>query len=169
MKEIGSLSDTCWASRYKTSQADNDCNEGIENALIEIKNSASKQSFEANGLLITFRFNKFIILLKVFTKLLNIIHVLHKTLQLEDSNLGFASDQIIATIKMLKSLRNNLEWNNLWDSFKDWLTDYNKRIPFANIQNDFVYDEHIPNRVPNNPNSDFYNELYFPILDNLIV
>ena len=168
-KEISAISDTRWACRYRTVKAIDDSYDAIETSLLFISKGDSRQRFEANGLLSTYKTCEFNISLKIFVKILSIIHVLHKSLQSEDSDLSAATDQILGTIRVLKALRNNLEWNIIWNSIDNNKSIPNKRIRTANINEDFVYNYvQTDNNLSIENLSEFYkSHLYFEVIDTL--
>ncbi len=93
--------------------------DAIESLLSNIGNYNSRKSFEAAGLLNTLQSGEFLMSLNIFVKVLSIIHVLHKSFQSKQCDLLSAAIQIIGTIRALKAIHNNLEWNSLWDSVKE--------------------------------------------------
>lgn len=172
-REVVALSDTRWACRYQSVKSVSEALQSLEQLLSDISKSDSKHAFTALGLLKSIKSLEFRLCLKFFLNILEIIHVVHKTLQSENCTLDFASNQITGAIRLLKSFRADDEWLTFWYSICNDLGIVTpKRQRKANTDPNFHYE--IPDSLYVNdqsiqsPEEHYKHSLYFAVLDNII-
>jgi len=93
--EIGQLSDTRWACRWKSVEAVKTNYAAIVKSLVELSDPVlTNCSAEAAGLSLHIQKSDFVVALFIFEEFLRIIHVAHKALQCSTITLGRAGDVV---------------------------------------------------------------------------
>ena len=90
VKEIGQLSDTRWACRWKSVEALKSNYAAVVKSLVQLSDPVATCSAEATGLSLHLQKPEFVISLIIFEDFLRIINVAHKALQCSSITLGKA-------------------------------------------------------------------------------
>lgn len=122
-KELGQMSDTRWACRYKTCDAVKTSYNAILEALdLEINEDRDRNSVEAIGLLASLRQPSFIVYLFAMEEILRIIHILSMKLQEKDATVGNSISIINGVIKTFEDMRSDESFMTRWqvlETFSD--------------------------------------------------
>ena len=106
-KEIGQLSDTRWACRWKSVEAVKTNYAAVVKALAKLSDPGETSSAEAAGLGLHIHRVEFIVALIIFEDFLRIIHVAHKALQCSEITLGKAGATTERLIMSFHNKRSN--------------------------------------------------------------
>ena len=118
--EIGMISDTSWACRYKTVASLKKSYLPLLKVLTELSQTCNRNFIEAAGLLNVLKSARFCICLIIFHDVLRTIHVVHKSLQASDITLFSAITCVENMIHVFKTMRTGAKWDEMWEKIKEF-------------------------------------------------
>ena len=123
--EIGMISDTRWACRYKNVASLKKSFLPLLKVLTELSQPSNRKFIEAAGLLNVLKSARFCIFLNnnktTFHDVLRTIHVVHKSLQASDITQFSAKTCVENMIHVFKTMRTGAKWDEMWEKIKEFL------------------------------------------------
>ena len=119
--EIGMISDTGWACRYKNVTSLKKSFLSLLKVLTELSQPSNGKFIKSAGLLNVLKSTRFCIYRVIFHDVLRTIHVVHKSLQASDRILFSLKSCVENIIHIFKTMRTGAKWDEMWDKIKEFL------------------------------------------------